>query len=79
MIQQFDIRTSQVTAKLLLMYDTHDSGTKQYKCLHALGSTIGEIANVLNREVTAIDLFATAPFKTISYNDKNIIPGFTRQ
>ena len=79
MIQQFDIRTSQVTAKLLLMYDTHGSGTKQYKCLHALGSTIREIANMLNREVTAIDLFATAPFKMISYNDNNIIPGFTRQ
>ena len=74
MIQKFDIRTSQVSAKLLLMYDTHSSGTKQYKCLHAFGSTIREIANVLNREVTATDLFATAPFKTVSYNDKDTIP-----
>ena len=30
------------------------------------------------REVTVTDLLATAPFK-ISYNDKNIITGFTRQ
>ena len=79
MIQQFDICTSQVSAKLLLMHDTHSSGTKQYKCLHAFDSTIGEIANVLNREVTATDLFATVPFKTVSYNDKDTIPGFTRQ
>ena len=47
---------------LLLMYGTHGSGTRQYKSLHAFGSTIGEIANVL--EVTAIDLLAIAPFKT---------------
>ena len=51
----------------------------QYKSLHAFGNTIGEIANVLDREVTATDLLAAAPFKTISYNDKNIITGFTRQ
>ena len=49
------------------------------KTLHAFGNTIGEIADV-DREVTAADLLATAPFKTISYNlDKNIITGFTRQ
>ena len=43
------------------------------------GKTIGEIANVLDSEVTATDLLATAPFKSISYNDKNNITGFTRQ
>ena len=80
MIQQFDICTSQVLAKLLLTYDTkYGSGTRQYKSLHAFGSTIGEIANVLDREGAATDLLATALFKTISYNDKNIITGFTRQ
>ena len=79
MIQQFDVCTSQVSAKLLLMYSTHDSGTRQYKSLHAFGSTIGEIANVLDREVTSTDLLTAAPFKTISYNDQNIITEFTRQ
>ena len=79
MIQQFDICTSQVLAKLLLTYDTHGSGTMQYKSLHAFGSTIGEIANVLDREGIATDLLATALFKTISYNDKNIVTRFTRQ
>ena len=79
MIQRFDICTSQVSAKLLLMYSTHGSATRHYKTLHAFGNTIGEIADV-DREVTAADLLATAPFKTISYNpDKNIITGFTRQ
>ena len=47
--------------------------------LHAFGNTIREIADV-DREVTAADLLATPPFKTISYNpDKNIITGFTKQ
>ena len=46
------------------MYGTHGSGTRQYKSLHAFGSTIGEIVNVLDREVTATDLLAIAPFKT---------------
>ena len=72
MIQRFDVCTSQVLAKLLLMYSTHDSGTRRYKSLHTFGSTIGEIANVLDREVTATDLLTTAPFKTISYSDKNL-------
>ena len=61
------------------MYSTHDSGRRQYKSLHTFGSTIGEIANVLDRKVTATDLLTTAPFKTISYNYKNIITEFTRQ
>ena len=79
MIQRFDICTSQVSAKLLLMYSTHGSATRHYKTLHAFGNTIREIADV-DREVTAADLLATPPFKTISYNpDKNIIPGFTKQ
>ena len=55
------------------------SGTRQYKSLDAFGKTIVEIVNVLDREVTATDLLAIAPFKTISYNDKNIITRFTRQ
>ena len=55
------------------------TATRHYKTLHAFGNNIGEIANV-DREVTAADLLATAPFKTISYNpDKNIITGFTKQ
>ena len=61
------------------MYSTHGSATRHYKTLHAFGNTIREIADV-DREVTAADLLATPPFKTISYNpDKNIIPGFTKQ
>ena len=64
---------------LLLMYGTHGSGTRQYKSLHPFGSTIGEIANVLDKEVTAIDLFAIATFKMISYNGMNLTTGFTRQ
>ena len=47
------------------------SGTRQCKSLHAFGNTIGEIANVLDREDTATDLVATALFKTIT--------GITRQ
>ena len=72
MIQRFDICTSQVSAKLLLMYSTHGSATRHYKTLHAFGNTIGEIADV-DREVTAADLLATAPFKTISYNPDKIL------
>ena len=48
----------------LLMYGTHGLATRQYKSLHPFGSTIGEIANVLDREVTATDLLAIAPLKT---------------
>ena len=44
----------------------YGSGTRQYKSLHAFGNTIGEIANVLDREDTATDLLATAPFKMIT-------------
>ena len=78
MIQRYDICTSQVSAKLLVMYSTNESGTRQYKSLQTLGSTVGEIANVLDREVTAADLHVLAPaiLKTISYSDTNIITGF---
>ncbi len=52
--------------------------TKQYKSLHAFGSTVKQLANVLDWEVTATDLLATAPFETIKHHD-NVITGFTRQ
>ena len=60
-------------------FDIPEDEDADTKTLHAFGNTIREIADV-DREVTAADLLATAPFKTISYNpDKNIITGFTRQ
>ena len=55
------------------------SRTRQYKSLHVFGSTVAEFANVLDRELTATDLFATALFKPISYNSKHITTAFTRQ
>jgi len=48
------------------------SDNRFYKTLHAFGSVVQQIAEVGDGEVTVDDLLNAPPFKTISYNDKNV-------
>jgi len=79
MMQRYDLCTEQLSARLLVLHCTSASDNRFYKTLHAFGSVVQRLAGVGDGEVTVDDLLNASPFKTISYNDKNVVTGFTKE
>ena len=75
MMQRFDLCSRHISAKVLLLHGTEK---KEYKSLHAFGSTVGELAQISNGPVSAEDLLVAPKFKTISFNENNVVTAFTR-
>ena len=78
MIQRHDLCTDQLSAKILVLQRTSESDIKFYKYFHAFGNVVEALAGEHDR-LDDDDLLSTRPFKTISYNEKNVITGFTKQ
>ena len=79
MMQRYDLCSEQLSARLLVLHHTSTSDNKFYKSLQAFGSVVQRLAGVEYGEVTVDDLLNTPTFNTISYNDKNIVTGFTKE
>ena len=79
MMQRYDLCTEQLSAWLPVLHCTSASDNRFYKTVHAFGSVVQQLAGVGDGEVTVDDLLNTPPFKTISYNDKNVVTGFTKE
>ena len=79
MMQRYDLCSEQLSARLLVLHHSSTSDNKFYKSLQAFGSVVQRLAGVEDgEEVTVDDLLNTPPFKSISYNDKNVVTGFTK-
>ena len=76
MMQRYDLCSEQLSAWLLVL---HHTSTSDNKFLQAFGSIVQRLAGVEDGEVTVDDLLNTPPFNTISYNDKNVVTGFTKE
>ena len=79
MMQRYDLCTNQLSAKLLVLHSSTVSDNKFYKSLHAFGSVVEGLAGVTDGPIDADDLLSAPPFKTITYNEKNVVTGFSKE
>lgn len=76
MIQRFDFCKEQLSAKLMFMHGRE----KEIDTLHAFGKMVEEIADEAEGEQITVEGLLHAPMmETITYNDKKIINGFSRE
>lgn len=75
-MQRLDLCPEQRSAKLLIMAS---GDPNKIHTLHRFGKIVYELAGVpADAPVTAEDLLMIPPMDSLSYNENNIITGFTK-